>query len=164
MEGWSQSFITSVLFMLLTHVQDRFVTAGPWQTAVSGKRARAASLCPPTPLSSSFSLRPGVFSTPLFDPFVISEPPSLRPLHFPLCHFITFFLSLSPSAALPRCLPSSRHLGGCRAQKQVTREACSDIERPNCHECACVCVSHTVIVSGTTGATHNLCSPLPEPF
>ena len=41
-------FITSVLFMLLTHVWYQCMTSGPWQTAVSGKK-RASGIAQPPP-------------------------------------------------------------------------------------------------------------------
>lgn len=69
-EGARPIFITSALFMLLTHVWYQCMTTGPWQTAVSGKRASSTTQPPKSTPTSQFcthnhlcffSLHPNVF-------------------------------------------------------------------------------------------------------
>lgn len=73
------------------------------------------------------------------------------------CFFLSFLPSL-PASLLPSSYCTSHQ---CLSQKkQVIFKSSSDIEKPNCHECVCVCATHSWLPE----ATHDLCPWLPELF
>lgn len=101
--------------MLLTHVWYQCMTTGPWQTAVSGKRASSTTQPPKSTPTSQFcthnhlcffSLHPNVFwPSQLVFFFLLyvclnhSSPPALFPSI--LFQFSFYCLSFSPSTSLP---------------------------------------------------------------
>lgn len=118
-EGARPIFITSALFMLLTHVWYQCMTTGPWQTAVSGKRASSTTQPPKSTPTSQFcthnhlcffSLHPNVFWPSQLVFFLLyvclnhSSPPAL--FSSILFQFSFYCLSFSPSTSPPPTLMS----------------------------------------------------------
>lgn len=151
--GLQPVLITSVLFMLLTHMWYWCMFTGAWQTAVSEERASSTAQLPPP---SFFSIHGHLFFSVDVNIF--------WPSHF---HSISVYLNHSPLALFPflfcLSLPLTIHISF------VSRRwpSCSETGQPRTvqwHWGAKLLRMHVCLTRSAAEATRNLCPPLPEPF